>query len=143
LSPPTSAELVVADYALTGLSLHAHPMQFLRERVTKLRAQPASILLTAPRGRHLAVAGLVITRQRPSTAAGVIFLTLEDETGHANVIVREDVQARNRLAVVAGRLVLVYGRVERAGQVVHLLAERVEDLTGLIAELRTVSHDFH
>ena len=89
------------------------------------------------------VAGLVLVRQRPATASGVLFMTLEDETGIANVVVWVREQERFRSAVLESRLLRVRGRVERAEGVVHLLAERLDDLTSLIRRLPTASRDFH
>ncbi len=142
LPPPREEELVVADYALTGLTLHSHPLRFLRSRVAQLGGAPCSVLARALQGARTAVAGLVLHRQKPGTASGVLFMTLEDESGVANVIVREREQQRHRLAVISGRLLLVRGKVERVGDVVHLLAERVADLSEQVRRLATRSRDF-
>jgi error-prone DNA polymerase len=143
LAPESAPEIVVQDYALTGLSLHAHPMRFLRQRIARLRARPASELAKLPHGQRVAVAGIVINRQRPATASGVLFMTLEDETGHVNVVVWRREQQRHRLAVMGGRLLMIRGKVEREGAVVHLLAEKIEDLTELVKRIPTTSRDFH
>jgi error-prone DNA polymerase len=143
LSPESAPEIVVQDYALTGLSLEAHPMRFLRKRVAALKAVTAAQLAKLPQGRRVAVAGIVINRQRPATASGVLFMTLEDESGHVNVVVWRREQERHRLAVLGGRLLLIKGKVEREGEVVHLLAERIEDLTELVKKVPTTSRDFH
>ena len=143
LSPESPAEAVVQDYARTGLSLRAHPMSFLRRRLAALRARPIGDLEKLPHGARVAVAGLVINRQRPATASGVLFMTLEDETGHANLVVWRREQEKHRLAVLGGRLLLVKGKVERDGAVVHLLAERIDDLTELVKRVPTTSRDFH
>jgi error-prone DNA polymerase len=90
---------------------------------------------------HVTVAGLVITRQRPGTASGVIFLTLEDETGVSNVVVWTKVYETFRKAVIAGRLLRVTGRIEREGQVIHLIAERIEDLSSMLASLGRPAKD--
>ncbi|MBL8842566.1 MAG: error-prone DNA polymerase [Planctomycetes bacterium] len=142
LPPPREAELVVADYALTGLTLHSHPLHFLRAQVAKHGGAPCSVLARALQGARIAVAGLVLHRQKPGTASGILFMTLEDESGIANVIVREREQQRFRLACIAGRLLLVRGRVERVGDVVHLLAERVVDLTEWAGRIEARSRDF-
>jgi len=142
LPPPHEAELVVADYATTGLTLHSHPLHFLRPHVAKLGGAPCSVLTRALSGARIAVAGLVLHRQKPGTASGVLFMTLEDESGSANVIVREREQQRHRSACIGGRLLLVRGKVERVGEVVHLLAERVTDLTELVRRIETRSRDF-
>ncbi|MAM37092.1 MAG: error-prone DNA polymerase [Erythrobacter sp.] len=127
----TLGQEVIEDYLSLRLSLRAHPMELLRPRL------PESL----PHGRlgeakgRVTVTGLVITRQRPGTASGVIFLTLEDETGTANIIVWKKIYEAFRKAVIAGRLVRVSGRIERDGPVTHLIAERVEDVSQLLATL--------
>ena len=127
----TFGQEVIEDYLALRLSLRAHPMELLRPRLPGIT--PHAALATA-KGR-LAVAGLVITRQRPGTASGVIFLTLEDETGVSNVVVWSRVYETFRRAVIAGRLLRVTGRVERDGPVVHLIAEQIEDISGQLATL--------
>ncbi|GLS87578.1 error-prone DNA polymerase [Cypionkella aquatica] len=127
----TLGQEVIEDYLSLRLSLRAHPMELLRPRL------PESIgndRLAQTQGRAT-VTGLVITRQRPGTAAGVIFLTLEDETGTANVVVWKQVYEAFRKAVIAGRLVSVTGRIQRDGPTTHLIAERVEDVSPLLATL--------
>lgn len=96
---------------------------------------PHARLDEPPAGARVAVAGLVLVRQRPGTAKGVVFLTLEDETGVCNVVVWARVFERHRRAVIAGRLLRVTGRVQRAAGVVHVVAERIEDITDLLDEL--------
>uniref|UniRef100_A4WR30 Nucleic acid binding, OB-fold, tRNA/helicase-type n=1 Tax=Cereibacter sphaeroides (strain ATCC 17025 / ATH 2.4.3) TaxID=349102 RepID=A4WR30_CERS5 len=99
------------------------------------RAVPAARLDEPPSGARVAVAGLVLVRQRPGTARGVIFLTLEDETGVVNVVVRAGIYERFRREVVAGRLLRVTGRLQREGKVVHVVAEEIEDLSHLLDSL--------
>jgi error-prone DNA polymerase len=123
---------VVEDYLATRLSLRAHPMELLRPAITGLT--PHDQLAVVPL-RRTSVCGLVITRQRPGTASGVIFLTLEDETGVSNVIVWKKVYERFRRIVMGGRLLRVTGQLQREGIVVHLIAEEIEDLSGHIARL--------
>ena len=127
----TLGQEVIEDYLSLRLSLRAHPMELLRPRLPE--SLPHDRLAQA-KGR-ITVTGLVITRQRPGTASGVIFLTLEDETGTANVVVWKKVYETFRKAVIAGRLVRVTGRIERDGPVTHLIAERVEDVSPLLATL--------
>ena len=127
----TLGQEVIEDYLSLRLSLRAHPMELLRPRLTESLAHDR---LPQASGR-ITVTGLVITRQRPGTASGVIFLTLEDETGTANVVVWKKVYETFRKAVIAGRLVSVTGRIERDGPVTHLIAERVEDVSPLLATL--------
>jgi error-prone DNA polymerase len=125
-------EEVVEDYVALRLSLRAHPMELLRTSLPGLT--PHVELATTP-PRPVSVCGLVITRQRPGTASGVIFLTLEDETGVSNVVVWPKVYERFRRAVMGGRLLRVTGRLEREGIVVHLIADRIEDLSHRLSEL--------
>jgi len=127
----TLGQEVIEDYLSIRLSLRAHPMELLRPRLPE--SLPNHRLAQA-NGRVI-VTGLVITRQRPGTASGVIFLTLEDETGVSNVVVWKTVYETFRKAVIAGRLVRVTGRIERDGPVTHLIAERVEDVSPLLATL--------
>ena len=127
----TLGQEVIEDYLSLRLSLRAHPMELLRPRLPE--SLPHDRLLQA-KGR-VTVTGLVITRQRPDTASGVIFLTLEDETGTANMVVWKKVYEAFRKAVIAGRLVRVTGRIERDGPVVHLIAEQIEDVSALLATL--------
>ncbi|MCU0900387.1 MAG: error-prone DNA polymerase [Cypionkella sp.] len=127
----TLGEQVIEDYLSLRLSLRAHPMELLRPRLAESLPHDR---LAEVKGRVTAT-GLVITRQRPGTASGVIFLTLEDETGTANVVIRNRVYHAFRKAVIAGRLVRVTGQIQRDGPVVHLVAETVEDLSPLLATL--------
>ena len=127
----TLGQEVVEDYLALRLSLRAHPMELLRPRLPESLPHDRLAQAQGP----VSVTGLVITRQRPGTASGVVFLTLEDETGTANIVVWKRVYAAFRKAVIAGRLVRVTGRIERDGPVVHLIAERVEDLSPLLATL--------
>jgi error-prone DNA polymerase len=106
-------------------------MELLRPRLTDITAHDRLARAEA----RVTVAGLVITRQRPGTASGVIFLTLEDETGVANIVVWSRVYERFRKAVIAGRLLRVSGRIERDGPVVHIIAERVEDISPMLSTL--------
>ncbi|KQB14710.1 error-prone DNA polymerase [Rhodobacter capsulatus] len=132
LPPMHLGEEVVEDYIALRLTLRAHPMELMRPGLPGLTCHDR--LVTAPLGRS-SVCGLVITRQRPGTASGVIFLTLEDETGVANIVVWPKVYERFRRAVMGGRLLRVTGRLEREGIVVHLIAERIEDLSPRLSDL--------
>ena len=127
----TLGQEVIEDYLSLRLSLRAHPMELLRPRLSE--SLPHNRLIQT-KGR-VTISGLVITRQRPGTAAGVIFLTLEDETGTANVIVWKQVYEAFRKAVIAGRLVRVTGRVQHDGPTTHIIAEIVEDVSHLLATL--------
>ncbi|MCC6661132.1 MAG: error-prone DNA polymerase [Phycisphaerales bacterium] len=149
LPPLSQSRHVVQDYATTGLSLRAHPASFLRRDLTRRRIEPCRALKDEgawPTGTPIAVAGVVLCRQRPGTASGVVFITLEDETGIANLIVRPHIYQRFRRDARHGVMVAAWGRVERQGQVVHVLVTRVQDLarTGAApADLPVSSRDFH
>ncbi|SNR87494.1 error-prone DNA polymerase [Puniceibacterium sediminis] len=132
LPPMYLGEEVVEDYVSMRLTLRAHPMELLRPSIADLT--PHHRLITAPLKRT-SVCGLVITRQRPGTASGVIFLTLEDETGVSNVVVWPKIYERFRRIVMGGRLLRVTGRLEREGIVVHLIADSIEDLSHRLADL--------
>ncbi|KNY19883.1 error-prone DNA polymerase [Methylobacterium sp. ARG-1] len=131
-------EAVAEDYAATGLSLQGHPVAFFRGRLARIGAIPARAHLdpALPQGARVTVAGLVLIRQRPGTAKGVVFLTLEDETGIANVIIWKTVFEANRRAAMQARFLAVRGRVQRAEGVVHLVAEGFRDLTDSLRDLR-------
>ncbi len=128
------SEEVVADYETIRLSLKGHPVKFLRPRLARMGAIPANALQTLADKRRTAVGGVVLVRQRPGTAKGVVFMTLEDETGVANIVVWPKMFERYRPVVMGARLVLVRGRIERAedapgGGVIHLIADHIEDRT--------------
>jgi error-prone DNA polymerase len=133
----TLGEAVVEDYLALRLSLRAHPMELLRPRLPGL--VPHSALPDQRPGRRVSVCGLVITRQRPGTASGVIFLTLEDETGVSNVVVWTRIYERFRRAVLGGRLLRVTGVIQREGAVIHLVAEEIVDLSPQLALLGHVA----
>jgi error-prone DNA polymerase len=145
-APPTGlpvaplSEEVVHDYQTVRLSLKAHPVSFLRDRLRRAGAIRNVEIETVADGGAAAVAGVVLVRQRPGSAKGVVFLTLEDETGVANIVVWPKVFERFRPVVMGARLVLVRGRIQRApdseGHVTHLVAETIEDRT---AELSLLS----
>jgi error-prone DNA polymerase len=143
LSKPTEGEDLVADYARLGLTLGRHPLALLRERLMRLGARTAAELGAARDGTPLTAAGIVINRQRPGTASGVTFMTLEDETGQVNVIVWRDVAERDRKALIGARLMLVTGVLQRQGAVVHLIAGKLADQSRLLGRLLTRSRDFH
>lgn len=142
LPPLTLQEEVVADYRTAGLSLRAHPISFIREELDRRRVVTAASLATWPTGRYVRVAGLVLIRQRPKTARGIIFMTLEDETGIANLIVRPQIWDRYRPAARNAAALLVHGCLERQGEVIHVMAARLEDLALLLNEVRSKSRDF-
>lgn len=145
--PAPLGEEVWQDYAGTGLSLRAHPLALLRPRLPAAQWLPAQRLRTQPHGRLLGACGLVTARQKPATAQGVLFLTLEDETGTVPVIVWRRVQAHFRQALLQGRLLAIRGQWQRQGDgehaVCHLIAGHVQDLSLWLGELAVASRDFH
>ena len=145
--PAPLGEEVWQDYAGTGLSLRAHPLALLRPRLPAAQWLPAQRLRTQPHGRLLGACGLVTARQKPATAQGVLFLTLEDETGTVPVIVWRRVQTRFRQALLQGRLLAIRGQWQRQGDgehaVCHLIAGHVQDLSPWLGELAVASRDFH
>jgi error-prone DNA polymerase len=143
LVPPTEGDEIVGDYAALGLTLRRHPLALLRERLKKRGIRNSSDVANARNGQFIRTAGLVTCRQRPATASGVIFVTLEDEEGHVNLIVWNDLAERQRRELLASRLLVVHGEVQKEGRVVHVLARRLEDLSALLGRLDTASHDFH
>lgn len=143
LIAPSEGEDIVADYASLGLTLGRHPLALLRERLQRQHMLTAAELRELPHGRIARVTGLVTGRQRPGTASGVTFVTLEDETGMVNVIVWRDLAERQRKELLRSNLLTVYGTLERAGEVVHLIAGRLRDQSALLGKLTTRSRDFH
>jgi error-prone DNA polymerase len=135
-------EQIAADYDTTGLSLKAHPMSLIRQELTALEVSPAAALLEMPDKALVRVAGLVLVRQRPSTANGTIFVTLEDETGTANLIVWARVAKRFRRALLGAAALLVYGRIESAQNVIHVCPIRLEDLSEALRGIQCQSRDF-
>jgi error-prone DNA polymerase len=132
---------VAEDYRTTGLSLKAHPCRFFRPLLARLGAVPTTALKSMKDGQRVTVGGLVLIRQRPGTAKGVVFATLEDETGIANAVVWPDVFAAHRRTVMSSSFLVVSGRLQRASDVIHVVAERFVDLTGRLAEMKSVDGD--
>jgi error-prone DNA polymerase len=144
LRAPTEAEDLIADYRALGFTLGRHPLALLRERLAKVRISTAAQLEQAASGTVVRVAGLVTARQRPQTAKGVTFVTLEDESGHVNVVVWRGLAERRNAALVASRLLEVRGALQRGdGGVTHVLARELIDRSALLGALQVVSHDFH
>jgi len=141
LTPMTEAERLVADYEGTGLSIGRHPMALRRDELAMRGVLRASDLRSARHGRRVRVAGMVITRQRPGTAKGFVFLTLEDETGIANIIVRPDLFARDRLAIIEEPFLIVDGVLQYQDGVTSVRAEDVTGLPG--AGVNFEAHDFY
>jgi error-prone DNA polymerase len=142
IPPPSAFENTRADYASTGLTLGAHPLALVRRQLRQRRYRCARELETLGNGRPARHAGLVILRQRPQTASGVTFMTLEDETGMVNVVVWRDLAERQRKVFLESRQLAVEGRLEAVDGSRHLIASRFEDLTPLLAGVDTRSRDF-
>jgi error-prone DNA polymerase len=143
VSPPRRT---IDDYAMLGLSLKAHPVSFIRGQLKARSVIQNNDLKNAerwPQGRHVAVGGIVLVRQRPGTASGIVFMTIEDETGIANLIVRPRIYERYRRAAKHGVIVIARGSVERQGEVIHVNVSRIEDASNQMRDLLTVSRDFH
>jgi error-prone DNA polymerase len=140
-------EEVTFDYAAVGLTLRSHPLLLLREQLSKEKLLTATQMRGYPSGRLVRACGIVTARQQPGTAKGVVFVTLEDETGSVNVIVWKSVREQFRDVVYRARLMAVYGIWQRddesGGQVRHVVAKRLVDLTHLLGDLATTSRDFH
>jgi error-prone DNA polymerase len=143
LFAPTEGSEIVEDYRSTGLTLRRHPVALLRPQLNRAKAISAANVQNTASGRFIRAAGIVTCRQHPSTAKGTTFVTLEDETGYVNVIVWAAVAERYRKALVLSRFMIVSGKIERQGSVVHLIAEQLVDETYLLGELATSSRDFH
>jgi error-prone DNA polymerase len=142
LPPPSAGETVLADYRSLGLTLGTHPVALLRPRLQALRVEPAAVLRGYPPGRLARASGLVTHRQRPETAKGVVFVTLEDDTGAVNVIVWPQVAEQQRRALLGAVLLTVYGVWQREGEVRHLVARRLVDHSALLQGLVAGSRDF-
>ncbi len=147
LPPAWEGEEVVFDYASTGLTLRSHPVALLRAQLSTMKLRTAAELRDLPNGRLVRACGIVVMRQQPQTAKGVVFVTLEDETGSVNVIVWKSLREKQRSELLHSRLMAVYGvwqrDVESGGEVRHLIAQRLVDLTPLLGGLATQSREFH
>jgi error-prone DNA polymerase len=139
----SSLEEVMADYGTAGLSLRQHPMAFLRPQLQPRGVVSAGQLADLPNGGRVQVAGVVLMRQRPGTARGITFVTLEDETGMTQLIIRPEVWQRYRRIAHQAVIMLASGPLQKAGSVIHVLVAQLEDLSPLLAELRARSRDFH
>jgi error-prone DNA polymerase len=141
LPPMSLTERLVADYEGTNLTIGPHPMALRRRDLSLRGVLRAADLPRERQGRRIRVAGTVITRQRPGTAKGFVFLTLEDETGISNIIVRPDVFARERITILEEPFLLVEGILQNQENVTAVRAERVEGIAGVPVEIE--SHDFY
>ena len=143
LRKPEEGEDIVQDYAHVGLTLGRHPLALLRERLAAMRFRTAAELWNLDDGVPVRACGIVVNRQRPGTARGVTFVTLEDETGQVNVIVWRRHAERQRKELLRSRLLGVAGILQRQGEVLHLVAGNLEDHSELLGKLVTKSRDFH
>ena len=141
LSQMTDEERLVTDFHGTGLTVGRHPMSHRRAEWNGMNIKRASDLKAIPDGRFTRIAGCVIARQRPGTAKGFLFLSLEDETGIANAIVTPDVYERNRTLLTSGKFLMIEGPLQNQDNVISVKARRVHSLSVTAAE--TESHDFH
>jgi error-prone DNA polymerase len=129
------SEHVVQDYAATSLSLKAHPVSFVREKLSLLHILSTAELANGKDGDLIKVAGLVLVRQRPGTAGGICFMTIEDETGHANLVVFESLFDTFRKEILQSRLIMVEGKLQIEGEVIHVIVKRCYDFTRLLRSL--------
>jgi error-prone DNA polymerase len=143
LRAPREGQDIVADYGSIGLTLRRHPLSLLREKLQRRGVLPTQDLWEQPHGKWVTTAGLVITRQRPGSAGGVTFVTMEDETGYVNLIVWNRVAAEQRAALLESRLLEVQGKLQREGDVQHVIAHRLTDLSAMLGEMVIASRNFH
>jgi error-prone DNA polymerase len=143
LRAPREGQDIVADYGSLGLTLRRHPLALLREKLQRRGVVPMQELWEHPNGKLVRTAGLVITRQRPGSAGGVTFVTMEDETGYVNLIVWNRVAVEQRAALLESRLLEVRGKLQREGDVQHVIAQQLTDLSSLLGDLVVASRNFH
>jgi error-prone DNA polymerase len=132
LTAMTAGRQVVEDYRSVGLSLRRHPVSFLRQDLTRHRIVRCADLATIRDGKRVEVAGIILVRQRPGSARGVLFVTIEDETGHANLILWPSVFEAQRPLVLSASMIACRGKLQREGEVIHVIAEHLTDLSGLL-----------
>lgn len=142
LRKPTEGQTIVADYQSTGLTLERHPMCLLRRHLDRYQYVSAQQLPGLGNGQQVNVAGLVITKQRPGTASGVTFVTLEDETGQINLVLWKQVAEQYRAALLNARLLGIAGELQIEGKVIHVIAHRLLDHTNMLGGLSIRSRDF-
>jgi error-prone DNA polymerase len=132
------AEHVIEDYKSLSFSLKAHPVSFARQKLLSLKIIPTKELMDSCNGATVRVAGLVLVRQRPGTASGICFITIEDETGTANLVVFKNLFHQYRKEIVHSRLLMVDGKIQKEGEVIHVVVKRCYDLSGLLLPLRDI-----
>jgi len=130
----TPSEHVIQDYISTSLSLKAHPVSFVREKLRKRQVLSTAVLNQWPNGTSVRVAGLVLVRQRPGTASGICFITIEDETGTANLVAFQHLFNKYRKEILRSSLLMVEGTLQREGEVTHVIIQHCHDMSGLLAE---------
>jgi error-prone DNA polymerase len=135
LRPMTTGGEVVEDYGHVGLSLRNHPVFFLRAELRRQRIVTCAEAMQTRDGRWVEVAGLVLMRQRPGTAKGVMFVTIEDETGIANLIVWPSIYEKQRRIILSAGMLGVRGRVQREGEIVHIIAHWLTDMSGSLTKI--------
>jgi error-prone DNA polymerase len=143
LPAPSAGENLVADYRSLGLSLRDHPLTLLRRHLAERRFLTAAALRAAGHRALVRAAGIVVGRQRPGTATGIVFVTLEDESGLVNVVVHPQLVEKQRRELLGATLLGVFGQLQVEGEVVHLVAKRLVDLSAWLGRLETSSRDFH
>jgi DNA-directed DNA polymerase III PolC len=143
LRAPREGQDIVADYGSVGLTLRRHPLALLRDKLQRRGVIPTRELWEQPNGKLVRTAGLVITRQRPGSAGGVTFVTMEDETGYVNLIVWNRVAVEQRAALLESSLLEVQGKLQREGDVQHVIAQRLTNLSSLLGDLVVASRNFH
>jgi error-prone DNA polymerase len=143
IRPPSEADDIRNDYASTGLTLGRHPLALLRSQLRQRRARTARELRKLPHGSQVRACGLVTMRQRPMTASGTVFLTLEDETGCVNVVIWPRLWEKQRAEILGANVLAIDGVMETDGEVHHLIASRAHDFSHLADGLETRSRDFH
>jgi error-prone DNA polymerase len=137
----TPAEHVIQDYAATGLSLKAHPVSFVRQQLNMLQVTTTANLCNLKDGDMVKIAGLVTVRQRPGTAKGILFITIEDETGFSNLVAWEKIFDKYRKEIIQARLLMVEGKLQIEGQVIHVIIRRCFNLSKLLHGLTPVGND--
>ena len=143
LPAPGAGENLIADYKSLGLTLRCHPLTLLRQHLAKRRFVPAAALRASGNHALIRAAGIVVGRQRPGTATGIVFVTLEDESGLTNVVVQPWLVEKQRRELLGATLLGVFGQLQVEGEVVHLVAKRLVDLSAWLGRLETASRDFH
>ena len=143
IAEPSAIDTTLADYRHTGLTLNQHPMSLLRQQPPFHRCLRASDLFQVNSGRFVRIAGVVTGRQRPGTASGVLFMTLEDETGNINVVIWKSLQERRRQEVLKGKIVVIKGILERKDNVIHVIAGDIENANHMLPDFGQKSRDFH